>query len=192
MTTLRRFVPLLAAALAVAAGTAFSAPAVNQLENGGFEDFDANNEPAEWEVISGNANPTSDAAEGSQAVVLTFVGTQTTSGVEQDVDLERQDAVVPNAEYDLAFEGKLETSSSTTPATANATIIWRNALGEPVGEDVVGISQSDTYVSYDETFRAPPDATAATIQFELDRPSTTSATNTLLKVDGAGFGPSSP
>lgn len=187
---MRRTIIAIAVALAVAV-PARAAPLVNQLENGDFEDFQAD-DPVDWRILSGNANPTTDSVSG-QAVVLNFVGTETVSGIAQNVTPRDDDApIVPNLEYDLAFSSNLETETTTTSVSAQAKIVWKNALGEPSRVDTVAIDPSDTYVDHDETFRAPADATEAEIQFELTRPTKTSATNANLKVDAAAFGPSSP
>jgi hypothetical protein len=178
-------------ALSLLAGGAAAAPVMNQLENGSFDDFE-DDDPVDWRILAGNANPTDDAVDG-QAVVLNIPGNALSAGVAQTVEAEDGDApIVPNAEYDLAFQGNLETSTANTPVSAQARIVWQNALGQEVGTDTIPVSQSDEYVSYDETFRAPPDATQADVQFELDRPSLTDPTNANLKVDDAAFGPTSP
>ncbi len=180
--------------LIVPAGAA--APLTEQVDNGGFEAF-TDDDPDEWTVLAGNANPTSDAAEGERAVVLNFIATSDLAGVAQDISQERDDLpIIPNADYDFDFEANLEDGTPTdrvAAPTASGIVIWRNAGGEEIDRDTVSIQDDgSTYVSYDNTFRAPPDATEATIEFALEKAGQTAPTDANLKVDAVSFGPSSP
>lgn len=185
----------LTAALALVAGGAAGAPLLNQVDNGTFEEFE-DDDPVEWRILDGEANPTSDAYEGDTALVLNAVKTTTESAVAQNVSVERNDlAIVPNAFYDFAFASLLDTGSSneaTAPPVANGTILWKNALGEVTDEDSVTLKGSSTYVTHDVTFQAPPDASEAEVRFSLLREDPTDRTDASLKVDAVAFGPSGP
>lgn len=183
----------LAALMIVPASTA--APLVDQIDNGGFEDFE-DGEPAEWRVIDGEVERTQDAFEGDSAVLLNAVGDSTITTIGQNVSLEREDApIVPNGTYDLDFAADLndgtDTPSTTTP-DATARVLWKNALGEVTRVDTVDIADSDGYATYNATFDAPIDATEAEVQFELERPSLTDRADANLKVDDVAFGPALP
>lgn len=176
---------LLAITLMVPAGAA--ATVINQIDNGGFEDgLD------EWRVVQGTVELT-DGHESENASLLNAVGEADNTTLAQEVSLDNDDApIVPNVEYEIAFVADLSSGAEnepTDPPSADAKIVWKNALGETSRVDYVPISVSDGFVEYSETFRAPADATAADIQLNLDPNGRTDAN---LKADDVDFGPHDP
>lgn len=175
-------------AFALLAPTGAAAPLIDQIDNGGFEDG-----LAEWRTVEGEIELTDDAYEGENASLLNAVGDSGNTTLAQEVSLDNDDApTVPNVEYEIAFAADLSSGADnepTDPPSADAKIVWKNALGETSRVDTVPISVSDGFVEYNETFRAPADATAADVQFNLDPNGRTDAN---LKVDAVAFGPADP
>lgn len=174
-------------AFALLAPTGAAEPLVDQIDNGGFEDWEGDT-PAEWRNVSGETERTDDAVNGS-AALLNAVGDVTQTTLAQEVSLDNDDApIVPNAEYEITFAADLNAGSGEAP-DAYGQIVWKNALGEESRTDRVTISVSDGYVEYADSFRAPADATAADIQLHLVRDEITDPTDANLKVDNVAFGP---
>lgn len=99
--------------LSMAVTTAAAEPLFDQLDNGEFEEFE-DDDPVDWRVLDGNANPTSDADEGERAVLINYVATEPRAGIGQNLSAENGDApIVPNGEYELAFAANLATGQAT-------------------------------------------------------------------------------
>lgn len=178
-------------AFTLVAPTGAAGPLINQIDNGDFEDF-TDDDPDEWRLLAGNADPTEDAADGQRAVVLNFAGdSSSTSGIAQEVSLDRLDVpIVPTWYYPFSFNSKLETETDSG-VEAQAKIVWRNVFGEvsrvlTISIPVVEDQQYDT-IRYG--LSPPTDAVEADIQFELTRTSPTSSTGTAFKIDNVVFGP---
>jgi hypothetical protein len=161
---------------------------VDQIDNGGFEDG-----LAEWRVEKGEVELTSETYEGENASLLNAVGDSTETTLAQEVSLDNDDApTVPNTEYEIEFAAVFNTGSQSSAPDAFAQIVWKNELGETSRVDQVSIQDTDDYVEYSETFRAPADATRADIQLHLVRDTLTDPTDANLKVDEVAFGPADP
>ena len=168
-----------------------AAPLSNYVENPGFETFE-DGDPADWRVLAGDPSATEDAAEGERAVLFNLRGSETEATIAQNVSEETEDVVVGGYEYEFAFSAKHSSGAatkSTNATTAQGVILWKNAAGEVVDRDVVTI-EAGSYQTYNETFRAPADATDAEVRFTLARQSSTDRTDATLKVDDVAFGPS--
>lgn len=178
-------------AIALLAPTGVAAPLENQIDNEGFEDW-ADGDPVEWRVLEGPVSETSKAAEDQSAAKFSVKGTDLKSAIAQNVSLDREDApIAPAQEYDFDFQAKLGQGSSDAP-TSEGIVIWKNALGEEVDRDTVEVSPDSSYSLYENTFRAPVDATEAEIQFSLTRDNPTQQTDAEFFVDAVAFGPSNP
>lgn len=186
-----RYVAVGLLALALVAPSGAAEPLVDQIDNGGYEDG-----LAEWRVVEGEVDTTSEAFEGDTAALLNAVGDSTTTTLAQEVSLENEDApTVPTLEYEIAFAAVLNTGADTQPTQppeAFGQIVWKNALGETSRVDQVPIPDTDEYVEYTATFDAPEDATEADIQLHLVRENPTDRTDSNLKVDAVSFGPADP
>lgn len=181
--------------IALWAPTGTGAILVDQIDNGGFEDGEDGNF-AEWRNVSGEIQTTGEAYEGEQAALLNAVGNTTQTTLAQEVSLDNDDApIVPNTEYEIAFAAVFNTGSNHSASEAPEAfgqIVWKDALGETSRVDTVPIDDTDEYVEYSQTFRAPANATAADIQLHLVREELTDPANANLKVDEVAFGPAEP
>lgn len=184
---------LLASLMVVPAGAA--EPLVNQIDNGGFEEFE-DGEPTEWRILRGEVEPAGTVAEGDDAVRLLSDGEIEATTIGQNVSLEREDVpTVPNGTYDLDFAALFDSGQDTEPTTspeARAYVLWKNALGEVTETDVIPIAESNTYQAYNVTLDAPIDAVEAEVQFEVVRDQPTDRTDGHLNVDDVAFGPALP
>jgi hypothetical protein len=197
METRTLFAVLLAITLVAPTGAADTL--INQVDNPGFEEF-SEGTPDEWRILEGLVSSTGTAAEGDLAIQLEAVGEVDRTAIGQNVSLERTDApIVPNGTYALDFAAWLSSGSETpvnVPPTANATVLWKDALGQTTDVDTVEIAVTDDYVAYNETLDAPVDAVEAEVQFTLERPPEDAQpgdrTDAELKVDDVAFGPADP
>lgn len=190
------------AAVLVAAPTT-AAPLLDYVDNGSFETFE-DGDPADWRVLAGNVSATATAAEGDQAAQFALGGENLTVGIAQNISLLHQglnnsDPPTPSGtSYEFNFSAKLGTGQQTEPTespTANATVLWKNALGQVVDEDTISIEQNPQYQDYEVVLQAPlPEpgelpVTEAEIQFTLERKSLEDRTDVDLFVDSVEFGP---
>lgn len=205
---MRWLLPFLAASAALMLalpGTA--APLLDDVDNGGFEQWTAAG-PAGWTVLSGVVAPSSSADSGGVAAVMTLPSNGTVASLAQAVDnvgdtlgstgSDADPPVVAGSWYELDFAANLNTGANGIP-TASGQVLWLDAAGGVARVDTVPIAATQHYGHYSATLQAPlPGAgdpapvVSAELRFTLGTPSPTSPHDVLLFVDSVAFGNVAP
>lgn len=152
------------------ASVATAAPLVSEVRNGGFESFGANG-PADWTVESGLATASLIRSEGNLAVRLHtgFAAPVAFATIAQAVPQGTTNPpIVPGAVYEFSFDAL---GDYFQEGRGQASVTWKDALGNVVRVDTIPINPGAWFASYDAHLQAPlagvppAPATSATLRF---------------------------